>query len=794
MESIYDPSAVASLYARYVDFDLIVDSRRVTRPGKSLFFALPGRATHGAAFIGALYASGVRQFVLPTYQLKGARTQVPSKEAGAEDWTFVVADDPVEVLQALGIYHRRKFSIPVVGITGSNGKTIVKDWLAEVLATKYKVCASPRSYNSQIGVPLSVWQLAAHHEVAVFEAGVSKAGEMEKLAEIIRPTHGVFTMLGAAHDAGFPSVEAKLREKLLLFRGAERVVAPTDETDARKIIAGMGVAVEDRLEPPPELTKLPKTYRENAAATATAAAMLGIDEPTINRILPTLDVLQNRLEQTEGRHGAPVINDSYSNDVDALAAAIEYASSQSASGEIHLVLGAMQNFAPSFRHGTRGSALNSLLDRVVSLVTVGKDRPLAPVRGRSKVHHYPTIQALLRALPELRFEPLPILVKGASRQRLGRVAQALSRKQHRTDLRVDLGAIQHNFRVYRDLTLGGLNKATKRVMPKPKMIVMVKASAYGGGSLPIARAVTEAGADYLAVAYTDEGKELRRGGLELPIMVLNPEPAEFADLVTHQLEPVVGNSDQLALATHHGLRVHLEVDTGMARLGFSPTELLSLNDSAFPEIASVFSHLVASGAPEHAEFTNLQYRTYQAAYEELTDRLGYLPMRHLANSNGISHREYLQLDAVRLGIGLYGVGDYSLKDRLRPALQLTTRVAGVKHHPAGTTIGYDRKGKLTRDSTVATLSIGYADGLPRLAGNNGFNVLIAGQPAPIVGAVCMDMTMVDVTDIVGVTVGMKAEVFGTNQPVAALAEAAETIVYEIFTGIGPRVHRIYVRE
>ena len=689
-----------------------------------------------------------------------------------------MAGDPVGVLQALAAYHRNRFDVPVIGITGSNGKTIVKDWLVQLLSTKYRVCSSPRSFNSQIGVPLSVWQLRDEHEIAVFEAGVSRAGEMGKLAEIIRPTHGVFTMLGAAHAEGFASEEEKRREKLSLFTTAGAVVLPPDDRTSRAILTGMGVVHCDREASETVPVKLPRVYRDNAAAVVTASRLFGISEATIQDELPAFTVLQNRLEQTAGRHGAPIINDSYSNDIDALAAAVDHASGQSPSGKIHLILGTLQNPATSPVPGTRDRALSSVVQgRVATLTLVGPSwRGLAPA-----AHHFASPERLLAALPELTFEPLPILVKGASYEHLDRVARALSRKQHRTDLHVDLGAIQRNLRTYKGLV-------------DAKMIVMVKASAYGGGSLPIARAVTEAGADYLAVAYVDEGKELRRGGLRLPILVLNPELEEFSELAKFGLEPVAGNLAQLKAAKQHGLTVHLEIDTGMARLGFAPDEIGGLTKTDLPTIASVFSHLVASEAPEKDGFTRRQYQVFQAAYKTLIAEIGYRPMRHLANSNAISRAPYLAMDAVRLGIGLYGVGDRQLVNQLRPVLRLTTRIAGVKRHPAGTTIGYNRRGVLHRESTIATLSIGYADGLPRSVGNGKFGVTINGRVAPIVGDVCMDMTMVDVTDASEVSVGAEVEIFGPNQPLAALAEAAGTIGYEILTGIGPRVHRIYSRE
>ena len=774
MTTTYQPEAIAELYARYRDYDLVVDTRRVTPHRRALFFALPGTRAHGRDYIAEAYRRGVRDFVVAAEDIEVARPQVQSEV------TWVVGPAPLEVLQALAAHHRRQFSIDVVAITGSNGKTTVKDWLTQLLGIRYKVCVSPRSYNSQIGVPLSVWQLRADHQLAIFEAGISRPEEMEKLAQIIQPTHGIFTTLGAAHDEGFPTRADKFREKLRLFQHVRGLFVGTYSHEMVDQLKALPTDVYDKvfhgLQLPP--LSLPTGYLPNVRVTVMAAQFFGIPDEDILAALPTLRPLPNRLEQTAGRHGAPVINDSYSNDLEALSLAIDVARDQSPSGRIHLVLGDIPALLSTNSPGT-GDLAPYLFqsDFVEEVITVGQPTKLLP-----NAQHYPTVEALLASLPNHRFSPLPILVKGASYQHLNRVAAALSLKQHRTNLRIDLEAIRHNFSVYRSLT-------------DAKIIVMVKASAYGGGSLPIARAVAGAGADYLAVAYTDEGKELRRGGVTLPIMVLNPEPEEFAELATYTLEPVVGSRKSYELARKHQLGVHVEIDTGMARLGFDTQEVALLAAlETHPRVLSIFSHLVASEDPEQRAFTNEQYQKLTTAADQLTARLPTRPWLHLLNSNGITHYPEYALDAVRLGIGLYGIGDAALKDQLRPALQLTSRVAAIKEHPKGTTIGYNRRGILNRPSRVATISIGYADGLPRRAGLGRFSVWIKGGLAPTVGSVCMDMTMVDVTDLPDVRVGEEVEIFGPNHSIAELARAVGTIGYEILTGVGPRVHRIYLRE
>lgn len=704
----------------------------------------------------------------------------------AEGVTVIVAEDPLVFLQDLAAHHRQQFSIPVVGVTGSNGKTIVKDWLASMLAQRYSVCASPRSFNSQIGVPLSVWQLNSAHEIAVFEAGVSKVGEMERLAKIIQPTCGAFTMLGAAHEDGFHSSGQKHRQKMLLFLEAEWVVVPADDNASIGLLRKMDVEVVHQLgfghhlvevEEVPlslDIPPFPPLYLENAYTVIGVAYTLGLTIAEISTGLATLQPLGNRLEQREGLHGGPVINDSYSNDLSALAAAIDFARAQNPHENLTLILGTLQT-------GHIDGALQQLLDdHVTRLIAVGNRNQ--QMRGTL---HYRNADALLHDLPNLSFSKETILVKGASYEGLDRVADALSRKQHRTVLHIDLAALRHNFLQYRNAV-------------NTRMIVMVKASAYGGGALPVARTLVDAGVDHLAVAYPDEGKALRQGGIELPIMVLNAAPHTYSRMRDDALDPVVHSTEGLRLAAAAGLHVHLEIDTGMGRLGFAGEELDELTELIAAgqytrSIVSVFTHLAASEASEHDAFTRQQLELYNQAYQRISALLPSPPSRHVLNTNGISRFPEAAFDFVRLGIGLYGIGDGN-QPGLRPVLKLTTRITAVNNRTAGSTVGYGRRGVLTRDSQIAVLAIGYADGLPRLASNGNFSVLINDQLAPVVGSVCMDMTMVDVTEIENVVEGGEAVVFGPQHPIKHLAESAETIPYEILTGIGERVHRVYSQE
>ena len=811
---------IEALYAQYRNFDLLVDSRRLTDPARTLFFALEGERTDGHAFIPELLAAGVRHFVVrQDYNSHGAGTpdaaevfQERSETTQPRGTTpngptdhqtnrphYHQTKRPLALLQSLAAHHRRRFNIPVLAITGSNGKTIVKDWLAQLLGRRFHVCASPRSFNSQIGVPLSVWRLRREHQVAIFEAGVSETGEMKRLAEIIQPTVGLFTMLGSAHDAGFPDRATKHKEKLSLFRGAEWVAVSADDTDSVRILRMMDVdpltylGVEGRIlevdEEPLRLDfpkHLPPLYLENAYAAVAVAYALGLSKEAVRAELPNLRPLTNRLEQREGRRGGVVINDSYSNDLSALAAALDFAEAQNPASALTLILGTLQatSLDPSLASRDRAQrvvVLPLLKGRVTRLITVGTANANLPAERR-----FATPEDLLAALPELDLGGETILVKGASYERLDRVADALSRKQHQTLLRLDLTALRHNFRVY-------------RARAKTGMIVMVKASAYGGGALPVARALAAAGADYLAVAYPDEGVNLREGGLEPPILVLNTEAASYRICAAYDLEPVVHQTVDLRRARALGLRVHLEIDTGMARLGFQTDNLDGLlaelqNSDYGGTIASVFTHLAAAEDPAHDAYTRQQLLAFDAACDRISALLPAPPARHALNTNGISRFPGHACDFVRLGIGLYGIGDAARATEVRPVLTLLTHVTRVYDRPAGESVGYGRLGRLTRAARIAVLPIGYADGLPRLAGEGRFHVRIGDHLAPTVGAVCMDMTMVDVTDLPGVTAGDDVTIFGPDHPIGLLAAAAHTIPYEVLTGIGGRVHRVYLEE
>lgn len=795
------------LYASYRDFDLLVDSRLLNEAERTLFFALPGARTDGHDYITDLLRQGVQHFVVrEEYWIKTFEQPDRVEELSLyTQATFIAVDDVLEILHDLVTHHRKQFAGRVIAITGSNGKTIVKDWLTALLNTIHRVHASPRSYNSQIGVPLSVWGIKDHHEIAIIEAGVSKVGEMEKLTRIIQPTHGIFTNLGEAHAAGFGSREEKLAEKLSLFETTEwTLFSRMDEL----VLAGARDQIphpetwwleEDQLKSSvfnesigiSKLPALPEIFHQDALMAIATARAFGVTQAEIDDVLPTFRPLEMRLRVRAGRSGSSIINDSYSNDLTSLAAALDFAQTQAPSERLTVILSdlAETGVEPETTYTRVAQLLSGKTWRVIG---VGPEIKLLGgflAQETIEFYYYQSSNALADDLDQFSFRDETILLKGARSFALEKLVDKLTSRRHRTLLEIDLDAINHNLTVYRN-----------QLPAETGLAVMVKASAYGSGSIQVARLLAGAGVSYLIVAYTDEGIALREAGIETPIMVLNPEEGEYPLLTEHQLEAVITNLGALEkiLANHPGLPLHLEFDTGMGRLGFNQSEIdgiIRLLKAAGQSPRSIFTHLAASDDSAHDEFTRLQLNRFSIIDSQLRRNELEAPLRHVLNTNGISRFPEAAYEMVRLGIGLYGLGDREKIMKLRPALRLKAAISGLRKIEKGdVTVGYGRKGTVRTGSTIATVSIGYADGLPRLAGEGRYGLLVKGQVAPIVGAVCMDMCMIDVTNIPEVTIGDEVIVFGPQYPIEALADAANTIPYEILTGVGARVHRLYVRE
>lgn len=815
---------------------ILLDSRQVTFPASSLFVALKGRQRDGHEFLEQLQATGVKNFLIsrpPT------RNSLSAEQAGKlKTQNFILVNDTLEALQLLAAHHRRQFDIPVIGITGSNGKTIVKEWLFQLLREDYHIVRSPKSYNSQLGVPLSVLQMKPGHELAIFEAGISQMGEMEKLEKIIAPTIGVFTNLGEAHSEGFPSLEAKLSEKWRLFENCEVVVSPqsavhslqaaadgskkltwsTDGADADLMVSKIDVLnskavirADCRLRTVDcGLNYSDTASIENAITCWAVMLQLGYSQEVIAERMAKLEPVAMRLELKEAMNNCQVINDSYNSDLTSLKIALDFLEQQGKTLKRTLVLSDIlqSGQVPEQLYGAVAKLL--LRKKIGRLIGIGEEVVLLddilPI-GYQK-HFFPDTNSFLEKFPDFDFQNETILLKGARKFGFERIANRLATKVHKTTLEVNLTALLNNLRVYQSY-----------LQPGTKLMVMVKARAYGSGSLEVAKLLEFQHVDYLGVAYADEGVELRKAGVQLPIIVLNPEEATFDSLVRYRLEPEIYSLDLLekfvrfidnqpsesSNLSEGCPAVHLKLDTGMHRLGFEENDIdgLLLRITSLKSritIRTIFSHLAASESPMHDDFTRQQIACFQKMYERIASSIGYRPMRHILNSSGIVRFPEFQMEMVRLGIGLYGVGSgKEERQRLLTVNTLKATVSQVKKIKPGETVGYGRVGQATVEMRIATVSIGYADGLLRRAGNGRFSVLIRGQRAPLFGNVCMDMVMADVTHIPGVQVGDEVVVFGKSAdgkelPVQELADCLDTIPYEIFTSISGRVKRVYVQE
>jgi len=824
---------------------LLLDSRRVGLPAGAVFFALRGPSHDGHRYLLGLYAQGVRLFIIEK------NTELPGGLASYPEAGIMQVASPLVALQALAAAHRAEFAGPVLAITGSNGKTIVKEWLAQLLSPDEDICRSPRSYNSQVGVPLSVWELnPERHTLGIFEAGISEAGEMERLAAIIRPTEGIFTTLGTAHDAGFASAEQKLREKLQLFVGPgfQRLFYCADQALVHAAVTQLGLPAFSWTRHPAHPADLRFTLdaasggstslRAEYAATGLSATFSlpfanepsvenslhclsvllhrGIEPAEIQRRLARLHPVAMRLEMKLGRHDSYLLDDTYNNDLAGLALALNALARQSrpgrrtlilsdvlesglSSAELYARVAALLPAAGVSRLVGIGAEIEALRASALSMGLNDNTNQLSTVSSQLLVEFFPSTEAFLAQLNPADFAHETILIKGARRFGFERIVAALQAQQHGTVLEVNLDALSHNLQHYR-----------RQLRPGTKLMVMVKAFAYGAGSYEVASLLEFQRADYLAVAYADEGIALREAGISLPIMVMNAAPDAFDILRRYRLEPEIYSFEMLDeyLATFDTLtevpapKIHLKLDTGMRRLGFDEADLPALATrlreyAARLPVASMMTHLAAADEPSHDDFTREQLATFRRMTAALETALGYSVLKHALNSAGILRFPEAHFDMVRLGIGLYGVDASHTADpsALRPVSQLRTTISQIKTLPAGATVGYGRRGTAAEtERRIATLAIGYADGYDRRFGNGAGTVLIHGQPAPLVGSVCMDMCMVDVTAIPQARAGDVALVFGEGLALPELAHRIGTIAYELLTNVSERVKRIFISE
>ena len=789
-----------------------IDSRQVLHPQQNLFVALKGAKADGISFVPELLNLGVSYFLVDD------QTSIPS--SWLDRGYFIQVKDTRIALQSLATYQRVQFTKPVVGITGSNGKTIVKEWLGQVLSQQFAVAKSPKSYNSQVGVPLSIFGIQSYHQVALLEAGVSKTGDMDTLAKMIQPGLGIFTNIGSAHEEGFPDIKEKIAEKLKLFAGVnfllyckdhdllaqeieqqlptEKRISWSKKAGAEYLVSWKNQETHSRIvvmksDGQTFTFQVPFTDQaslENVTQVILASLSLGQEVKSIQEGLSHLMPVDMRLTLKPGLNDSLLIDDTYNNDLAGLKVALEFLSQQRPKrSKILIISDLLQQGLPEKVYKEVADLIQSYgIDQVIGVGT--QIQHLETLLGKGVRTFSNTEQLLLELQPE-QFQNDLILITGAREYTFERVVNRLQQRIHGTTLEINLNALTHNFNFYK-----------RQLAPSTRVMVMVKAFAYGGGAAEIANHLQTLGADYLAVAYTDEGVSLRKQGIQLPIMVLNPVEESFDLLSQYQLEPVVFSPEffrKLGTYVQHQslqLSIHLDLDTGMNRLGFEQEQLVELMDliQQYPQLqlASVYTHLVGADEEVHDDFSLHQLQQFQEMSESICSILSYKPLRHALNSAGIVRYPDFQLDMVRLGIGLYGVEVTGKHDRsLKAVSTLKTTISQVKTLAAGATVGYSRKGSLPEGGRIATLALGYADGYDRRFSQGKGYVLIDSKKAPVIGNVCMDMVMVDVSAIPGVKAGDEAIVYGEEISLKELADCIGTIPYELLTNISGRVKRVY---
>lgn len=796
---------------------LLMDSRQYSSADGVLFFALRGKNHDGHRYIRDLIKKGIRNFVVE---------ELP--EDGFAECNFLIVPDALAALQKIAREVRQQSSAQIIGITGSNGKTVVKEWLAQILQQQFAVCRSPKSYNSQIGVPLSLWELGPRHQVGVFEAGISQPGEMEKLAEILKPEIGIFTNLGTAHDVNFKNHRQKINEKLKLFEHAKKLVYQkgdgllsaeieafangqevellswsTTEEEADlyvfKIIKGQAstgfhAVFKDR-QVEIEIPFTDGASQENALHCWRLALEVGMVQSVLQAAFAELQPVEMRLEMKAGTNGNIIINDAYNSDLESLRIALHYLEHQGRNRKKILILSDM------FQSGLDTAELNRRVEEMLGrfelnrVIAIGEGLQESGIKTKAPLDFYKDSRDFLAHIFKYRFRESAILLKGARSFKFEEISARLEAKSHQTQLNIYLDRMVHNLNYFRSL-----------LQPQTQVMAMVKAFSYGSGSYEIANLLEFHKVGYLGVAYADEGVELRKAGISLPILVLNTEISSFEDMLAYRLEPEIYSLAQLQLfseslknaRTKVRFPIHLKLETGMNRLGFVEgelPELLSmLKESPRLKVASAFSHLAASDDPAEKKFTLQQIGRFAEMADRLQEGLGHGFLRHIANSSGISQYPESHFEMVRLGIGLYGVGaNPTDKKHLKVVSELKASVSQLKHLQAGDSVSYGRTFVAEKPTTIAVVSIGYADGFRRSLGNGVGEVAIAGNRYPVVGRVCMDMIMIDVTGS-GVKRGDAVEIFGPTISIYELSEKMQTIPYEVLTGIGQRVKRVYFME
>lgn len=799
--------------------DLLIDSRQLVAADQALFFALVSSRNDGHKYIKSLYEKGVRAFVVD---------HLPDESF--PEATFLVVDDTLKALQTLAAFHRQQFDIPVLGITGSNGKTIVKEWLTQLLSPDYNIVRSPKSYNSQVGVPLSVWQMNGQNQFAIFEAGISEPDEMTALQEVIKPTIGVFTNIGQAHDENFISRVQKAGEKLNLFTRAGNLVYCMDYPEIQQVVLKSGIAQKVKLftwsrkfteadlfvelvtknENTAEMVcryqglslkfSIPfadEASIENALHCYAVGLLMKMQPETIAERLLHLNSVAMRLEIKAGINNCTIINDYYNSDVNSLAIALD-AMNQQRQHKSHTVI--LSDILQSGRNEyDLYGEISQLLEKknVDLLIGIGTAISNQAKQFKMESYFFPTVADFLVQFPFSKFNNQAILLKGARAFEFEQIGMELQEKAHETVLEINFNHLVSNLNYYRS-----------KIKPETKLMVMVKAFGYGSGNLEVSNVLQFHNADYLTVAFADEGVELRKAGINLPIMVMSPEVNSYDNIIKYHLEPEVFSfrnldliekaMENLALPEAHPLNVHIKLDTGMHRLGFAKSELPELikrlQANPMLHVTSVFSHLATADNPAEDAFTMSQIKLFEEGSQMIVDAFPHKVLRHILNTAGITRFTKYQFDMVRLGIGLYGVPTCDAdKGNLQTVVSLKTTINQIKNIPAGDSIGYNRHGHADRDMRIGIVPIGYADGLSRLLGNGNGKFYVNGNQVSIIGDICMDMCMLDLTDIEAHE-GDTVVVFDGEHSINDIAKACMTIPYEIMTRVSQRVKRVYYQE
>jgi alanine racemase len=800
--------------------DILVDSRRLISSRQTMFFALETPRNSGHKYIRGLHNKGVRLFVV---------SQLTDEDKQLKDAVFLKVDNTLAALQKLAATHRSYYDIPVIGITGSNGKTIVKEWLYQLMSPDKKIIRSPKSYNSQIGVPLSVWQLNEQHELAIFEAGISEPEEMPNLQQIIRPTVGIFTNIGQAHDENFINTRQKIGEKLNLFTKVDVLIYNSDQKELQEVIIKSeilhsiktfcwGTTEEctlriENIEKKEKTATIQAVYKDEEAAITIPftddasienaihcwATMLLFEYPqeVIAKRMPELSPIAMRLELKEGINSCTIINDAYNSDFNSLSIALDFLNQQNQHQKKLIIL---SDILQSGRNEIDlYTDVASLLEKkgVDEIIGIGPAISRQSDKFTIKKTFFKSTGDFLRQYPFGNFSHQSILLKGARVFEFERISRILQQKLHETVMEINLDALVTN-----------LNEYKKLIAPKTKIMAMVKAFSYGSGGFEIANILQFHQVDYMAVAYADEGVELRKAGITTPIMVMSPEEFAFDTMIRHQLEPEIFSFNSLkllekaikrsALPHNKPVKVHLKLDTGMHRLGFLAEDLDVLIDklkkNSLIYVQSVFSHLAGSDNPTLDEFTKSQIALFGQMSKKITEAFDHHIYRHIVNSAGVVRFPEAHFDMVRLGIGLYGINTVKENGRnLLPVASLRSVIAQIKDVKKGESVSYNRSFVADKDTKAGIVSIGYADGLQRSLGNKNVPLYVNGQPAPIIGDICMDMCIVDLTDIEAKE-GDDVIIFDAEHPIEKLAKAAETIPYEILSRISRRVKRVYYHE